>query len=159
MRVGFGWDLHRLAEGGPLILGGVEIPFERGSLGHSDGDVVFHAVTDAILGAAAAGDIGDHFKDSDQKWKDARSFVFVKKAIELAAEKGFKVENIDITLVLEKPKLYDRKAEIVANIASLLSIDAGRVSFKAKTKEGLGDVGRGEAVECFAVALLVENSK
>jgi 2-C-methyl-D-erythritol 2,4-cyclodiphosphate synthase len=156
MRIGSGWDLHRLVEGRPMILGGVEIPSERGPLGHSDGDVVLHAVTDAILGAAAAGDIGDHFRDSDPKWKDARSFFFVKRAVEIAAEKGLKVGNIDITLVLEAPKLYDHKAEIAANISSLLSIEPSKVSFKAKTMEGLGEVGRGEAVECFAVVLLTE---
>lgn len=159
MRVGFGWDLHRLEMGRKLVLGGIEIPFEKGCLGHSDGDVVLHAVTDAILGAVAAGDIGDHFRDTDPKWKDARSFFFVKKALEISKEKGFTVGNIDVTLVLEKPKLYDFKGEIAANIASLLGIDVADVSFKAKTREGLGEIGRGEAVECFAVVLLVEVSK
>ena len=159
MRVGFGWDLHRLAAGRPLILGGMEIPFEKGCLGHSDGDVVLHAVTDAILGASASGDIGDHFRDTDPKWKDARSFFFVKKALELAAEKDMKVGNIDITLILERPKLYDFKGEIAANVASLLGIDSSDVSFKAKTREGLGEAGRGEAVECFAVVLMEEVSK
>lgn len=158
MRVGFGWDLHRLEGGRKLVLGGIEIPFEKGCLGHSDGDVVLHAVTDAILGAVAAGDIGDHFRDTDPKWKDARSFFFVKKALEISKEKGFRVGNIDITLVLEKPKLYDFKGEIAANIASLLGIDVADVSLKAKTREGLGEIGRGEAVECFAVVLLVDVS-
>ncbi len=107
----------------------------------------------------AAGDIGDHFRDTDPKWKDARSFFFVKKALELAAEKDMKVGNIDITLILERPKLYDFKGEIAANVASLLGIDSSDVSFKAKTREGLGEAGRGEAVECFAVVLMEEVSK
>jgi len=159
VRVGLGWDLHRLAAGRPLILGGVEIPFEKGCLGHSDGDVVLHAVTDAVLGAAAAGDIGDHFRDTDPQWKGARSFFFVKKAVEIAAGKGLKPGNADVTVILEKPKLYEFKGGIAANIASLLGLDPSAVSFKAKTKEGLGEVGTGEAVECFAVVLLEEISK
>lgn len=154
MRIGFGWDIHKLTEGRKFVLGGVQIESEKGSLGHSDGDVVLHALTDAILGVLSLGDIGEHFKDSDEKWKDADSSIFVCKALNLLKEKGYKILNVDITVILEKPKLSPYKEEIRKKIASLLEIEINDVSFKAKTKEGLDEVGKGNAVECFAVVLV-----
>lgn len=154
MRIGFGWDLHKLEEGRKLVLGGVEIPSEKGCLGHSDGDVVLHALTDALLGSLALGDIGDHFRDTEPKWKDAKSSIFVKEALRHIKEKGFYVSNVDITIILEKPKLYPFKDKIRENIAALLDLTKEQVSFKAKTKEGMGEVGKSEAVESIAVVLI-----
>lgn len=154
MRIGFGWDFHKLQKGRKLILGGIEIPFEKGSLGHSDGDVVLHALTDAILGSLSLGDIGDHFKDTDQRWKDKDSSFFVKEALRLITEKNFMIKNVDITLILEKPKLFSYKEKIRENISNFLNTEKENISFKAKTKEGIGEVGIGEAVECFATVLI-----
>lgn len=154
MRVGFGWDLHRLEKGRKLILGGVEIPFEKGCFGHSDGDVVLHALTDAILGSCALGDIGDHFRDTDEKWKNEKSSIFLEKSLRLIEEKNYFVSNVDITLILQEPKLFPYKEQIRENISRFLQIEKGNVAFKAKTKEGIGAVGKGEAVECFAVVLV-----
>jgi 2-C-methyl-D-erythritol 2,4-cyclodiphosphate synthase len=153
VRIGFGSDFHKLKKGRKLYLGGVEIPFEKGSLGHSDGDVVLHALTDAILGSISKGDIGDHFRDSDPKWKDKRSEIFLKYALKLLKEQNYKIENVDITLILEKPKLFNYKEQIRKNISLLLGIDESCVSFKAKTKEGVGAIGKGDALECYAVVL------
>ncbi|MCX7830151.1 MAG: 2-C-methyl-D-erythritol 2,4-cyclodiphosphate synthase [Acidobacteria bacterium] len=155
MRIGFGWDLHKLEKGRKLILGGVEIPSEFGCLGHSDGDVVLHSITDAILGSLALGDIGDHFKDTDPKWKNAESSIFLKESLRLLKEKGFAISNIDATIILEKPKLYPYKEKIRENISKILELNIDQVSFKAKTREGIGEVGRSEAVECYAVVLVV----
>lgn len=154
MRVGFGWDIHRLVKGRKLLLGGVEIDSEKGALGHSDGDVVLHSLVDAILGSLSLGDIGDHFKDTDLKWKDAESSIFVKEALRLLKEKGFSLSNVDITVILEKPKLYPYKEKIRKRISDLLNIDVEQVSFKAKTKEGIGETGKGEAIESFSVVLI-----
>lgn len=153
-RAGLGCDLHRLAPGRPLILGGVTIPSERGALGHSDADVVCHAVTDAILGAAALGDIGLHFPDSDPRWKDARSLDLLRQTVSMAEERGFEIGNVDVTVVLESPKLRGHIDRIRASLAAVLGIDVDRISVKAKTNEGVDAIGRGEAIAAHAVALL-----
>jgi len=153
-RAGLGYDLHRLVPGRPLVIGGVTIPSERGALGHSDADVVCHAVTDAILGAAALGAIGLHFPDSDPRWKDARSLDLLRRAVSMAAEGGFEVGNVDVTVMLESPKLRGRIDEIRASLATVLRIEADRISVKAKTNEGVDAIGRGEAIAAHAIALL-----
>ena len=153
-RAGLGYDLHRLVPGRPLILGGVTIPSERGALGHSDADVVCHAVTDAILGATALGDIGLHFPDSDPRWKDARSLDLLRQTVRLAVESGFEVGNVDVTVMLESPKLRGHIDQIRQSLATVLGIEVGRISVKAKTSEGVDAIGRGEAVAAHAIALL-----
>jgi len=153
-RAGLGCDLHRLVPGRPLILGGVTIPAERGAQGHSDADVVCHAVTDAILGAAALGDIGLHFPDSDLRWKDARSLDLLRQTVSVAMEHGFEVGNVDVTVMVESPKLRDHIDQIRRSLATVLGIEADRVSVKAKTNEGVDAIGRGEAIAAHAVALL-----
>jgi 2-C-methyl-D-erythritol 4-phosphate cytidylyltransferase/2-C-methyl-D-erythritol 2,4-cyclodiphosphate synthase len=153
-RVGIGYDLHRLVENRPLILGGVTIPSERGALGHSDADVVCHAVTDAILGAARAGDIGQHYPDTDPKWKGASSIVLLKEVVALVRARGFLVANVDVVVILERPKLGPHRPAIETTVAAALGIDPARVSVKAKTNEGVDAVGRGEAIAAQAVALL-----
>ncbi|MBQ4463324.1 MAG: 2-C-methyl-D-erythritol 2,4-cyclodiphosphate synthase [Eubacterium sp.] len=154
MRIGQGYDVHRLVEGRKLILGGVEIPHTLGLLGHSDADVLSHAITDAILGAAAMGDIGLHFPDTDDRWKGADSIELMKTAYAKVLDKGFEVENIDATVMAEKPKLRPYIDDIRANIAEALGIDLDRVSIKATTEEGLGFTGREEGIAAMAVVLL-----
>ncbi len=151
MRTGLGKDTHRLAARRKLYLGGIEIPFEKGSLGHSDGDVVLHAVTDALLGAMGAGDIGDWFSDKDPKNKGVRSEKFLRKILSEAAKGGFSPEHVDTVITLEKPKLGAYKQKIKKNIARILGLPEDRVSVKAKTAEGLGPEGEGSAVSCEAV--------
>jgi 2-C-methyl-D-erythritol 2,4-cyclodiphosphate synthase len=153
-RVGTGYDLHRLVEGRPLVLGGVEIPAVRGALGHSDADVVCHAATDAILGAASLGDIGRHFPDTDQRWKDASSIDLLRQAVVMVHTAGFRVVNLDVVVILEKPKIAPHLDRIRAQLAGVLEILVGRVSVKGKTNEGVDAVGRGEAIAAHAVALL-----
>ena len=153
-RAGLGYDLHRLVPGRPLILGGVTIPSERGALGHSDADVVCHAVTDAILGAAALGDIGLHFPDSDPRWKDARSLDLLRQTVSMAVERGFEVGNVDVTVMLESPKLRGHIGQIRRSLATVLGIEADRISVKAKTNEGVDAIGRGEAIAAHAIALV-----
>jgi len=155
LRVGQGWDLHRLVAGGPLRLAGVDVPHDRESKGHSDGDVVLHAVTDAILGAIGAGDIGQHFSDSDPRWRGADSALFVAEATRLARERGYDVGNVDVTVVLERPKLAPHRDAMVAKLAEILAIPTDLVSLKAKTNEGLGPIGEGNAVAAMAVVGLV----
>ncbi len=140
--------------GRPLILGGVTIPSDRGALGHSDADVVCHAVTDAILGAAALGDIGRHFPDTDPRWKDANSLDLLRRVVQLAAEQGLMVGNVDVTVILEMPKIRDYVDAMRASLAAALGLDPGRVSVKGKTNEGVDAVGRGEAIAAHAIALL-----
>lgn len=152
--VGVGYDLHRLVEGRALVLGGVTVPSERGALGHSDADVVCHAVTDAVLGAARAGDIGRLFPDTDPRWKDASSLGLLREAVALVGRRGFAVRNVDVVVVLERPKLAPFREQIEHQLAGALGVDAGRVSVKAKTNEGVDAVGRGEAVAAHAVALV-----
>ncbi|HPQ17610.1 MAG TPA: 2-C-methyl-D-erythritol 2,4-cyclodiphosphate synthase [Bryobacteraceae bacterium] len=153
-RTGIGWDVHRLAPGRPLILGGVRIPADVGLEGHSDADVLFHAVTDALLGAAALGDIGMHFPDTDPRWKGADSLAFLRHALALAADRGFRLVNVDSTIILERPKLKDYRAAIRESLAAALGLDVSRVSVKFKTAERLGFVGRGEGIATEAVVLI-----
>ena len=153
-RAGTGYDVHRLVAGRPLILGGVTIPSERGALGHSDADVVCHAVTDAILGAAGLGDIGCHFPDTDPRWRDANSIDLLTRVVAMVTAEGFVVGNVDVTVILEAPKIRDHVDAMRASVAAALGIDAARVSIKGKTNEGVDAVGRGEAIAAHAIALL-----
>jgi 2-C-methyl-D-erythritol 4-phosphate cytidylyltransferase/2-C-methyl-D-erythritol 2,4-cyclodiphosphate synthase len=159
-RAGTGYDLHRLVEGRSLILGGVTIPAAaRGAVGHSDADVVCHAVTDAILGAASLGDIGRHFPDTDLQWKGASSLDLLSRAVALVAQQGYQVGNVDVTVVLEAPKIKPHIAAMRDAVAKAIGIDPGRVSIKGKTNEGVDAVGRGEAIAAHAVALIREIGK
>ena len=153
-RVGTGYDLHRLVDGRPLVLGGVTVASDRGALGHSDADVICHAVTDAVLGAARAGDIGRLFPDTDPKWKDASSVALLASACALVRERGFAIANVDVVVILERPRLAPHREAIERTLAEALGIDAGHVSVKAKTNEGMDAIGRGEAIAAQAVALL-----
>lgn len=153
-RAGTGYDLHRLVVGRPLVLGGVMIPFERGPLGHSDGDVVCHAVTDAILGALALGDIGRHFPDSDPRWKDASSTDLLRRAVAIVQSAGYQVGNVDVTVILEAPKIRGYVDAMRRAVADALGTSVDQVSIKGKTNEGVDAVGRGEAIAAHAVALL-----
>jgi 2-C-methyl-D-erythritol 4-phosphate cytidylyltransferase / 2-C-methyl-D-erythritol 2,4-cyclodiphosphate synthase len=154
MRIGNGYDLHRLISGRPLILGGVTIPFELGLDGHSDADIVCHAVTDAVLGAAAIGDIGRLFPDNDPKWKGADSIALLKGAIAKVHEAGYRVSNVDVTVIAQKPKLLPYLEAMRANLSAALGIDIGAVSVKGKTNEGVESMGRSESMACHAVALI-----
>jgi len=158
-RAGTGYDLHRLVEGRPLILGGVTIPAARGAVGHSDADVVCHAVTDAILGAASLGDIGRHFPDTDPQWKGASSLDLLSRTVNLIAQQGYQVGNVDVTVVLEAPMIKPHVAAMRDAVARAIGIDPGRVSIKGKTNEGVDAVGRGEAIAAHAVALIREIGK
>lgn len=157
-RVGMGYDLHRLVEGRPLFLGGVEIHHARGLLGHSDGDALLHALADALLGAAGLGDIGEHFPDTDPRFAGADSSVFVTHVVSLLDERGFRVVNADVTVVAQEPKLSPHRDRIRERIATLLSIEPARVNVKATTKEGLGPVGEGLAIEAHAVVLVTSEA-
>lgn len=154
LRIGNGYDLHRLVEGRRLVLGGVLIPFEKGLEGHSDADAVCHAVTDAILGAAAAGDIGRHFPDTDAHWKDADSLMLLARAAEIVAAAGYAVVNVDVVVIAERPKLAPYVDAMRANLARVLDITAAQVGIKGKTNEGVGSIGAGESIAVHAVALL-----
>jgi len=154
IRTGLGWDVHRLAPGRPLILGGVTVPSELGLEGHSDADVLSHAITDAILGAAALGDIGMHFPDSDPRWKGADSLVFLRHAKELAVQKGYRIVNVDATIILERPKLKDYRQAIRERIAETLDLEPDRVSVKFKTAEQVGPVGEMRSAESQALVTL-----
>jgi len=154
LRVGIGNDLHRLAPGRKLVLGGVRIPFDRGPVGHSDGDVLIHAICDALLGAAALGDIGRHFPNTSPRWKDASSLLFLNHVRRLLADAGYGIVNIDATVGLERPKLASYIPRITRKLASALGIKAGQVSVKAKSGEGMDAVGRGEAIRADAIVLL-----
>jgi 2-C-methyl-D-erythritol 2,4-cyclodiphosphate synthase len=151
---GIGWDSHRLVAGRPLVLGGVTIPHERGLDGHSDADVLAHAVMDALLGAAGLGDIGQHFPDSDERYRDADSMALLREVVALLAERGLRVAHVDTTLLMERPKLGERRAEIRASLAAGLGVEPERVNVKASTGEGMGFVGREEGVAALAVATL-----
>lgn len=154
IRCGQGWDVHRIAPGRPLILGGVTIPSEFGLEGHSDADVLAHAITDAILGAAALGDIGMHFPDSDPRWKGCDSLVFLKHARDLAESRGYRIVNVDSTVILERPKLKDYRQAIRERLAEALRLDTDRVSVKFKTAERVGPVGEGRSAESQAIVVL-----
>lgn len=153
-RVGLGYDLHRFAAGGPLRLGGVVIPHDRGLVGHSDADAVCHAVTDAILGAASAGDIGRHFPDTDARWKGAASLPLLRASAELVRSRGFAVVNLDVVVVTEQPRIAPHVERMREALAAAVGIEPGAVSIKGKTSEGVGEIGRGEALAAHAVALL-----
>jgi len=156
-KVGFGNDIHRLETGKPLIIGGVEIPSDFGAVGHSDADVLLHAVTDAILGALALGDIGSHFSDSDERWKCADSGVFLREAVRLAKEKGYQVGNLDSIVSLDKPKLRPFIEKMRGNLAEEICVEKECVSVKAKTGEGLDSVGKCLAIKAEACILLAKN--
>ncbi len=153
-RSGLGWDVHRIAPGRPLIIGGVVIPCEFGLDGHSDADVLLHAITDALLGAAALGDIGMHFPDSDPEWKNADSLRFLAHALDLVRSRGYVVVNVDSTVIIERPKLKDYRAPIREKVAAALQIDLDCVSLKFKTAEGVGPVGQGRSAEAQALVTL-----
>jgi 2-C-methyl-D-erythritol 4-phosphate cytidylyltransferase/2-C-methyl-D-erythritol 2,4-cyclodiphosphate synthase len=154
LRIGNGYDLHRLVPGRRLVLGGVTIPFEKGLAGHSDADAVCHAVTDAILGAAGAGDIGRHFPDSDPAWKDADSIALLRRAAEIVAASGYVVLNVDIVVIAERPKVAPHEEEMRSNLARAMGIKPEQVSVKGKTNEGVGSIGAGESIAVHAIALI-----
>ena len=156
MRIGHGYDVHRLVEARKLILGGAEIPYELGLLGHSDADVLLHAVIDALLGAAALGDIGKLFPDSDPKYKDISSMLLLERAMERIRQKGFRVGNVDVTVIAQRPKLLHYIPRMRENLAQALELSVDRVNVKATTEEGLGFTGSGEGISCHAVCLLEE---
>lgn len=156
MRIGTGYDVHRLTEDRRLIIGGVDIPYEKGLLGHSDADVLLHAVMDALLGAAALGDIGAHFPDSDDSYKGISSIKLLERVAEILADSNYIIENIDSTVIAQKPKLSPHIQAMRENIAGALGIDVSRVSVKATTEEGLGFTGSGEGIAAQASALLTE---
>jgi 2-C-methyl-D-erythritol 2,4-cyclodiphosphate synthase len=159
MRVGIGYDIHALKKGRRLFLGGVEIPFPKGLLGHSDGDVVLHALVDAVLGAAAQPDLGELFSDADPRHKNARSVLFVERAGEILKKTGFEIENLDVTVIAERPKLSEFKSRIRQGIAGAFGIGVRQVGFKAKTNEGFGALGKGQAIACLAVASIKKKPK
>ncbi len=154
LRIGQGWDVHRIVEGRPMILGGILIPSTFGLDGHSDADILCHAITDAILGALALGDIGMHFPDTDPKWKGANSLVLLRHVCDLAAEKGWRFVNVDTTVILERPKLKDFRFAIREKLAETIGIPVDDVSVKFKTAEKVGPVGEGRSAEAQAVVLL-----
>lgn len=154
MRIGHGYDVHKLSEGRKLIIGGVEIPFEKGLLGHSDADVLLHAISDALLGAAALGDIGKHFPPEDPNFLGADSLKLLQQVNKLLIQNGFAVENIDSTIIAQRPKMITHIEKMRANIASALDIDITSVSVKATTEEGLGFTGLGDGISAHAVALI-----
>jgi len=156
MRIGHGYDVHRLVPDRDLILGGVKIDFELGLLGHSDADVLLHAVSDALLGAAGLGDIGKHFPDTDPAYKGADSRVLLRHVVKLVGENGYRISNVDVTMIAQKPKLKDHIPQMVANIAADLEIPENRVNVKATTEEKLGFTGSMEGLRCHAVCLLEE---
>ncbi len=153
-RSGIGYDLHRLAEGRPLVLGGITVPFEKGPVGHSDGDVLAHAICDALLGAAGAGDIGTHFPDTDPKWRGAASLRFLEHARLLVDQRGLKISHIDAVVICERPRLGPHFPAMRETLARALGIAADAVHLKAKTNEGVDAVGRGEAIAAYAIATL-----
>ena len=154
MRIGIGYDSHRLVEGRRLILGGIEIPHDKGLLGHSDADVLVHAVCDAILGALGAGDIGRHFPDTNPAYKGISSMILLQKVYAMVEEMGFRVHNVDSTVILERPKLKRYMHEMALNISKALNISEDRVNVKAKTNEGMGFIGRDEGMAAFAVVTI-----
>jgi 2-C-methyl-D-erythritol 2,4-cyclodiphosphate synthase len=154
-RIGEGWDIHALVPGRKLLIGGVEIPFDRGLLGHSDADVLLHAITDALLGAAGLGDIGKHFPDTDERFKGADSIVLLTEAARRVREQGFQISNVDSTVIAQAPKLAPHIEAMRARIAQALDLQPGEVNVKAKTAERLGPVGQGLCIEARAVALLI----
>ena len=155
-RIGFGYDAHQLVEGRPLILGGISIPFAKGLLGHSDADVLTHAVIDAVLGALARGDIGRHFPDTDPAFKDMQSLRMLEKVIQWVEEAGYQVNNVDSTIVAQKPKLAPHIPDIQVRLSQILRVPIHKINVKAKTSEGMGFCGREEGMEAYAVVSLVQ---
>lgn len=158
MRIGQGYDIHKTADFRPLILGGVKIPYDKGLLGHSDADVLVHAIIDSIFGAIAEGDIGEHFPDCDPKYKNANSIELLSEANKILNEKGYKIINLDTTIICEKPKLLPYKEGMKENIAIALNISKNLISIKAKTKEKLDATGEGNAIEAIAIVLVEKNN-
>ena len=156
MRIGHGYDVHRLVEGRDLILGGVKIPYEKGLLGHSDADVLLHAVSDSLLGAAGLGDIGRHFPDTDPAYKGADSLKLLENVAEKVRSAGYQVSNVDVTMIAQRPKLKDHIPQMQKNIAQALGVEISRVNVKATTEEQLGFTGDGSGMSCHAVCLLEE---
>ena len=159
MRVGIGYDVHKFAERRRLILGGVEIPYDKGLLGHSDADVIVHAIMDALLGAAALGDIGQHFPDTDPEYEGISSIRLLEKVRDLLDENGYVIGNIDSIIIAQRPKMMPHLPQMRQNVADALGIDLSQVSIKATTEEGLGFTGRGEGIACHAVTLLCAADK
>lgn len=159
MRIGMGYDVHRLTENRKLILGGVEIPYEKGLLGHSDADVLLHAISDALLGAAALGDIGKHFPDTDPKFHNADSLKLLEEVVRLIYEKGYTVGNVDATIIAQKPKMALHLPGMIKNISRVLRVDPGQVNVKATTEEKLGFTGEGLGISAQAVCLLMERKE
>ncbi len=153
MRIGFGYDSHKLVEGRKLIIGGIKIPFEKGLIGHSDADVLCHAITDAIIGALGLGDIGSHFPDNAPEWKDAVSIELLKHVVELARINGYSITWLDTTIIAEKPR-FSQYTEEIKEALSRTGIPAGNINIKAKTNEGMGPIGKGEGIAAYAVCLL-----
>ena len=156
-RIGYGIDVHQLENGTPLIIGGVSISYSKGSKGHSDGDVLFHAIVDAILGSLALGDIGQHFSSDNVRWKDAESTIFLEHASTLLQEKGFLIENIDATIILQNPKLTPLILQMRKNISEILSVDLDKISVKATTTDRMGFIGKCEGIAATAVILISDN--
>jgi 2-C-methyl-D-erythritol 2,4-cyclodiphosphate synthase len=154
VRCGIGYDLHRLAEGRKLMIGGIEVPFDKGPVGHSDGDVLAHALCDALFGAAGLGDIGTHFPDTDPKWKGANSLIFLQHARKLLDAKKFEIEHVDAVVILERPRLGPHFPKMREALADALNVPADKIHLKAKTNEGVDGVGRGEAIAAHVVATL-----
>lgn len=159
MRIGMGYDVHRLTENRKLILGGVEIPYEKGLLGHSDADVLLHAISDALLGAVALGDIGKHFPDTDPKFHNADSLKLLEEVVRLIYEKGYTVGNVDATIIAQKPKMAPHLPGMIKNISRVLRVDQGQVNVKATTEEKLGFTGEGLGISAQAVCLLMERKE
>jgi 2-C-methyl-D-erythritol 2,4-cyclodiphosphate synthase len=159
MRIGVGYDVHRLISGRPLVLGGVAIPFKKGLEGHSDADVLLHAICDALLGAAGAGDIGMHFPDTDPNFKDVDSVKLLNATVDIIRTKGLGVSNIDATIFAEEPKLHHYREEMQRNIAQTIGIELSCVNIKATTTEGLGTIGKGEGIAAMCVTLLMADTK
>lgn len=154
MRMGIGYDIHRLVEERKLVLGGVEIPYVKGLLGYSDGDVLLHAISDALLGALSLGDIGEHFPDTDPEYKNIASGQILKKVAAMVAAKNYAVNNVDTVIIAEEPKVYPFKEKMVDAIAGILGIDRSGINIKATTNEGVGAIGKGDAIAAYAVATL-----
>lgn len=154
MRIGMGYDVHKLVEERRLIIGGVDIPYEKGLLGHSDADVLLHAIMDSLLGAAALGDIGKHFPDTDERYKGISSILLLREVGKLVKEKGYEIQNIDSTIIAQKPKMAPHIPFMVKNISEALEVDKGKINVKATTEEGLGFTGRGEGISSQSICLL-----
>ncbi len=153
-RIGIGYDIHRLEEGRKLVIGGIEIPFEKGWVAHSDGDIFFHALTDALLGAVGYGDIGELFPDTDKKWENIKSEVFLKEANKIVKENRYEISNIDAVIIMEKPKLKKYRQEIIYNTAKILGISENQIFLKGKTNEKIGEIGKGASGASKVVVLL-----